>query len=295
MSDETSRIYRAWHDRSLGVDHTKVYNSILDLIPDTKDSRLIDLGCGTGQFIRESIKRGFEHVTGVDIASTAINIAQNYLEGEGITCNVGNETESSIVNLVQNDMRDTGLNSCYDHSTFLLPSSQSFDLNQTSSNQISLEIVTEKLNCSLDEAENWLADLKSANPEFYYMTLEKLSYQTFVRQTFREAYRILGTGGYFVFAEYTKFNQLIKEDCLFEEMTTINSGEKKEKIRGIIETIGPISLAEYPYSMASYEFIENQKVFQDIEWVSKLHPESMPLREKNPRVFEGVLVMVLQK
>ena len=48
--------------------------------------KTVDLGCGTGNYSIYLAKQGFD-VTGIDISSTAISIAQEKVDDKGVSCN----------------------------------------------------------------------------------------------------------------------------------------------------------------------------------------------------------------
>lgn len=59
-----------------------------------KPCRIIDLGCGAGNYILYLARKGFD-VTGLDISESAINIANESASSKGLKCNfiVGNVIE----------------------------------------------------------------------------------------------------------------------------------------------------------------------------------------------------------
>lgn len=75
--DERSEANRAAPDRAADLDRTY---TVLNLTP---GARLLDAGCGTGQFALEMAARGCR-VTGIDLAPTMIERARRHGEQRGI-------------------------------------------------------------------------------------------------------------------------------------------------------------------------------------------------------------------
>lgn len=46
---------------------------------------ILDVGCGTGRFVFEYLKRGAEHVTGIDIAENMLAVCRQRAQAEGVS------------------------------------------------------------------------------------------------------------------------------------------------------------------------------------------------------------------
>ena len=66
-----------WNDiYKQGVSYTPVSEIVLDKLA-LKGKRALDIGCGTGELLRQLAERGFE-VTGIDLSEVAISKAKQY-------------------------------------------------------------------------------------------------------------------------------------------------------------------------------------------------------------------------
>jgi SAM-dependent methyltransferase len=58
--------------------------NVFSLLPDVRNLRVIDIGCGMGTFTFEAATRGARYALGVDLAATGIAAAQRIARDEGI-------------------------------------------------------------------------------------------------------------------------------------------------------------------------------------------------------------------
>lgn len=64
-------------DRSVkGLDGAGEWKTLESMLPDFKDKRVLDLGCGFGWHCEYAIKNGAKTVTGVDISENMLNVAK---------------------------------------------------------------------------------------------------------------------------------------------------------------------------------------------------------------------------
>jgi len=78
---------------------------LYDFIAQNKPSRAIDLGCGTGTNVITLAKEGW-HVTGIDFAIRAIQIAKRKIKNAGVSANL---ILGDVINLKTNSKFDLAL------------------------------------------------------------------------------------------------------------------------------------------------------------------------------------------
>lgn len=72
------------------------WNSIKRLLPDLKDKRVVDLGCGFGWFCRFATEQGARSVLGIDISKNMIAKAKSFSSNPGITYKVADLDEITL-------------------------------------------------------------------------------------------------------------------------------------------------------------------------------------------------------
>jgi SAM-dependent methyltransferase len=77
--------YRTLRQNNAGLNEVLEQPALRSLLPDVSGMRALDLGCGAGELCRELRGLGASTVTGVDISSRMLALAQAYTD-EGITC-----------------------------------------------------------------------------------------------------------------------------------------------------------------------------------------------------------------
>ena len=58
--------------------------NVFSLLPDVRNLRVIDIGCGMGTFTFEAASRGARYALGVDLAASGIAAAQRLAREQGI-------------------------------------------------------------------------------------------------------------------------------------------------------------------------------------------------------------------
>lgn len=81
--DDFDSIYRtnrtglmAWLDKTLRASVRERFNLAFNLLGDMTGKSVLDIGCGTGRYMFESVKRGAIDVVGLDAAAGAIDAAR---------------------------------------------------------------------------------------------------------------------------------------------------------------------------------------------------------------------------
>lgn len=82
---KTSKLYSL---EASGYDcrYTEMYNEVISNL--TKDDKILELGCGTGQLAEMIIKGGFKYVQGVDFSDEAIKIAKQRIQADFFLCDL---------------------------------------------------------------------------------------------------------------------------------------------------------------------------------------------------------------
>ncbi len=69
--------YSKLREREVNANNLFELPTLFSLLPDLKDKRILDLGCGTGERCIDYIKRGASKVTGVDISEKMLEVAKS--------------------------------------------------------------------------------------------------------------------------------------------------------------------------------------------------------------------------
>jgi SAM-dependent methyltransferase len=70
-------------DRWLRKDIYQRFDWVMDRSGDVRGKQICDIGCGSGRFVTEFVKRGAEHVTGVDVAPEMLRLSKELVERDG--------------------------------------------------------------------------------------------------------------------------------------------------------------------------------------------------------------------
>lgn len=73
-----------WIDQRFRRDMFIRFNMTFKLMGNLNSKRIIDIGCGSGPYIAESIRRGAFHVTGIDPAPRMLDLARKRLAQLGV-------------------------------------------------------------------------------------------------------------------------------------------------------------------------------------------------------------------
>ena len=73
-----------WIDRRFRRDMFVRYALTFDLLGDLSGKRILDIGCGSGPYIVEAIRRGATHVTGIDPAPRMLELAKQRAAGADV-------------------------------------------------------------------------------------------------------------------------------------------------------------------------------------------------------------------
>jgi len=285
-----------WHSRSIDNQHGMIYDAALDLMPNLRGAKLVDFGCGTGEFDRRAISRGVRHVTGVDHSSYALYMAERYLDERGISYARGSGASlDAQVRLIESEASDTGLDGDkYTHASFILPSYR-FDQGKPVdlSEEESISILTKLFPTSAmvfdsaaerNLAKEMLRELREdPNPQNQNV-LDHLYLFTYRSQVFKEAFRLLENEGYFLVVDYCGIPRLSPGILDPDE-------ENKSIVEKIISFGDPQS-----YRLVSSEFVESPHVYNDVielnrGMVNHLNESS----EIDPTMFKGVQIFLIQK
>ncbi|MBP5608888.1 MAG: class I SAM-dependent methyltransferase [Lachnospiraceae bacterium] len=69
--------YRKLRERKINANNLFELPTLFSLLPDLKDKRILDLGCGTGERCIDYLKRGASGVTGIDISEKMLGVARS--------------------------------------------------------------------------------------------------------------------------------------------------------------------------------------------------------------------------
>ncbi|HYL37232.1 MAG TPA: class I SAM-dependent methyltransferase [Bryobacteraceae bacterium] len=75
--------FRRALDRFFRQDVYQRFKWVMEKCGDVEGQSICDVGCGSGRFVAEFLRRGAGHVTGVDIAPTMLALARNLVEQDG--------------------------------------------------------------------------------------------------------------------------------------------------------------------------------------------------------------------
>ncbi len=73
------------YDRIGGSYHGHFARRLLDLAAPPRDAHLLDIACGRGAVLIAAAARGIDHLTGIDVSPTMIELAEADLRAEGVT------------------------------------------------------------------------------------------------------------------------------------------------------------------------------------------------------------------
>jgi len=70
-------------DQWLRKDIYQRFDWVMDRCGDVRGKNICDIGCGSGRFVTEFVKRGAQHVTGVDVAGEMLRLTQELVAEDG--------------------------------------------------------------------------------------------------------------------------------------------------------------------------------------------------------------------
>lgn len=76
--------YKKLREREVNANVLFEIPTLHELMPDLKDKRVLDLGCGMGEHCKDYIKRGAKRVVGVDISEKMLEVARKENSDENI-------------------------------------------------------------------------------------------------------------------------------------------------------------------------------------------------------------------
>lgn len=59
------------------------FDWVMERSGDVRGKDIVDIGCGSGRFVTELVKRGANHVTGVDVAPEMLKLSQQLVAADG--------------------------------------------------------------------------------------------------------------------------------------------------------------------------------------------------------------------
>jgi len=89
MADFRDKLYDQYYNSQSGrrlnkdlkekirENHIQLHHEILPLVPESKDSKILDIGCGYGEWLMLLRENGYEHTTGIDISNEQIETAHS--------------------------------------------------------------------------------------------------------------------------------------------------------------------------------------------------------------------------
>lgn len=83
LYDGRRTVFMRWVDRKFRSDMFIRFALTFDRLGDLKDKSVLDIGCGSGPYMVEALKRGAHHVTGLDPAPRMLDLARRRLEAQG--------------------------------------------------------------------------------------------------------------------------------------------------------------------------------------------------------------------
>jgi ubiquinone/menaquinone biosynthesis C-methylase UbiE len=85
--DSEANLYDGWYESKLGAFADQVQTELaFSLLKPEKDMRILDIGCGTGNFSIKLAKMGLD-VTGIDVSEKMLKVAENKAKEEGLNIN----------------------------------------------------------------------------------------------------------------------------------------------------------------------------------------------------------------
>ncbi len=83
---DTSRTgFMAWLDKKLRASVRERFDLAFDLLGDMTGKSVLDIGCGTGRYMFEAVRRGASEVVGLDAAPGALEAARKMADGLGMS------------------------------------------------------------------------------------------------------------------------------------------------------------------------------------------------------------------
>jgi cyclopropane fatty-acyl-phospholipid synthase-like methyltransferase len=76
--------FMRWVDRTFRSDMFIRYEKTFELLGDLTGKSVLDIGCGSGPYLLEALRRGAAHVTGLDPAPSMLALAKNRLTLKGL-------------------------------------------------------------------------------------------------------------------------------------------------------------------------------------------------------------------
>ncbi len=95
----------AWLDRTLRASVRERFRLAFELLGDLAGKSVLDVGCGSGRYMFEAVRRGADDVVGIDAASGALEAAKKIAGDLGVQDNV---------NFINSDFLDYGIERKYD-------------------------------------------------------------------------------------------------------------------------------------------------------------------------------------
>ena len=77
--------YKKIRENEMNANNVFEIPALFSLLPDLKNLKVLDLGCGFGEHCKEFVKRGAAKVTGIDISEKMLSIAKTENSDEKIT------------------------------------------------------------------------------------------------------------------------------------------------------------------------------------------------------------------
>jgi cyclopropane fatty-acyl-phospholipid synthase-like methyltransferase len=85
LYDGRRNIFMRWVDRHLRSDMFIRFALSFDALGNLEEQSVLDIGCGSGPYVVEALKRGAKHVTAVDAAPSMLALVRKRLARAGLT------------------------------------------------------------------------------------------------------------------------------------------------------------------------------------------------------------------
>lgn len=82
--DGKRRPFMQWMDRRFRSDMFLRFEMTFEALGDLKGKRVLDVGCGSGPYMAEALRRGAQHVTGLDPAPRMLALARERMNRLGL-------------------------------------------------------------------------------------------------------------------------------------------------------------------------------------------------------------------